>query len=152
MPQYRDKLPVVYHKFIVFSSYEYDEKKLDDVDEEPTYDFHASYARCSNCGILHNVIDFTKSNIVQDEENKATFLTKEDMKFMIPAPIIGLLETYEAPQNIWEEVMFTLQHKKFDRTILLSKKDEGKQVVGKFLMFTPDGSPKLQVFQEQTTF
>lgn len=152
LPQYQNHTPVIFHKFTVFSTFEFDESHYGDLENEPAYTFNESYARCNNCGILHRIIDFCRSEFVNDEETTAAFLSTSDMEFMIPEAICNLLKTYDSPQYVWEEVLFTVTQRKFDRRIILDSKRDGDNIVGKFLVFSDTGVPRIEMFSEKTTF
>ena len=56
LPQYRNRKEVVYHSFVVFSI----------IDEAGTV--IPKHATCNNCGVIHNVRDICKSEIIPGRE------------------------------------------------------------------------------------
>ena len=72
LPQFRKRENPPYHKFVVFSL-------IDDSDTAIP-----KHARCNNCGVIHNVIDICKSEILPGQEVGAV-MTKKDCGMMLPS-------------------------------------------------------------------
>ena len=72
LPQYRGKSVPVFHKFIVFSI-------MDDKG-----DVIPKLAECNNCGVIHNIIDLCKSEIVHNVEDAMSIVSVDDIIATIP--------------------------------------------------------------------
>ncbi len=120
LPQYRKRPDPVFHKFVVFS-----EIRDDDVVEK--------YSQCENCGVVHNVKDICKSEIVTNLEDLPTLITKRDIKICLPNDLCDILEEYKVDLATWEHAKFIFDNKKWDERILLSRSETEKSQEGKFL-------------------
>lgn len=120
LPQYRKRPDPVFHKFVVFSEIR---------DEEVV----EKYAQCENCGVVHNVKDICKSEIVTNLEDLPTLITKRDIKICLPSDLCDILEEYKVDLATWEHAKFIFDNKKWDERILLSRSETEKSQEGKFL-------------------
>lgn len=137
LPQYRKREEVVYHKFVVFSIIDDSDTVLEKI------------AQCNNCGVLHRVFDICKSDVmVGNEESKASVLSKEDMKFMLPSAVSDVLTSYDADLATWELCLFVVENRQFDTSIVLSREEdqESGTVKGKIMRITENGTVKLETF------
>ena len=120
LPQFRSRKNAPWHKFIVFSI-------IDDGDT-----VIPKHARCNNCGVVHNVFDIGKSEILSGQETGAV-MNIEDVNVMIPESLSRMLETYGCDVATWENVLFVLQNNKFPSSIILDRKEENGIISGKAL-------------------
>ena len=111
LPQYKNRRDPVFHKFVVFSI-------LDDSDEV----VH-KICQCNNCGVLHNVIDLCKSEIVRGVEESASIVTIDDLKFSLPKDIVSVLDSHKCDLPTWEYVKFIYDTEKWGEIIVISKEE-----------------------------
>ena len=133
LPQYRKQANPPYHQFVVFSI-------IDDSDViEP------KMAECNNCGVIHNVIDLCKSEVVttRDELN---LLTKKDISYMLPGPVREMLETYDCDLPTWEQALFIVNEKKWGSFIVLDRTSTEEGSDGKMLRFKEGGRYMIEPF------
>lgn len=130
LPQYRNRNPPVFHKFVVFSIVSDDQvqKKL---------------AQCNNCGILHRIVDICKSEIVHGLEEGSSLRTIEDLKVSLPQRLSDFLVTQKLDISAWELVEFLIDNK-FERDVVLSKTESGDITQLKILQINADGSFKVR--------
>jgi hypothetical protein len=128
LPQFKDRKPVVWHKFQVFS--------IIDENNEVT----SKFAQCNNCGIIHKVIEIGKSEITT-KENLRSIRTIKEIKIGMQQDIAGLLEQYNMDVAVWEEAEFILRNKIWGSMIILGTETEDGVTVGKALVF--QGEPVL---------
>ena len=83
LPQYRHKKEIIFHKFEVFSIINDD----DTVEEK--------LVNCNNCGVTHRVYDMCKSEILFNQEDSRSPMSKEDFKISLPSQIFDLLSEYK---------------------------------------------------------
>lgn len=141
LPQFRNKTPVVYHKFVVFSIINDSNSVLQSV------------AKCNNCGILHRVFEIGKSEILMgDEDGAGSILSKEDMRLMIPSSISQVLDSYSADIPTWQQCLFLIENEKWDVPIVISKEqnEDNGTVKGKIMKIGAGGRIKLETFVDQT--
>lgn len=120
LPQFRNRNNAPWHKFIVFSI----------IDEGDTV--IPKHAKCNNCGVVHNVFDIGRSEVLQGQETGAV-MEIEDVKTMIPDSVSRMLVTYNCDVATWENTLFVLQNNKFPSSIVLERKEEGGIISGKIL-------------------
>ena len=126
LPQFREIKNPPWHKFVVFSI-------IDDGDTVVP-----KHAQCNNCGVIHNVYDIGKSEILSGQETGAV-MSEEDVQLMLPDSLKNILITYGCDIATWENVLFVLQHGKFPSNIILDKKEEDGIVSGKLLEMESHG-------------
>ena len=98
LPQFRKRDNPLFHKFIVFSI-------LDELDcIEP------KIVQCNNCGILHQVIDICKTEILIGKEEATSLISIDELKLQIPSKFIKVLEENKCDLSIWENLKFILDY------------------------------------------
>jgi hypothetical protein len=139
MPQYRKQKDPPYHQFIVFSL-------IDDADTAIT-----KHAKCNNCGVIHNIIDICKSEILLGEEVGAV-MSKEDCGMMLPSGVKQMLETYNCEVPDWEHALYILQNEKWNEFIIVHREETDKgDLTGKILKFLSLGNYRLEPFLQKRT-
>jgi hypothetical protein len=130
LPQYRNRNPPVFHKFIVFSAINDDQaqKKL---------------AQCNNCGILHRVVDICKSEIVHGLEEGASLRTIEDLKISLPQRLSDFLVTQKLDIATWEFIEFLIDNKR-EKDVVISRTEAGDITQLKILQINADGTFKVR--------
>tara|TARA_A100001015_G_scaffold260012_1_gene304384 strand:+ start:3169 stop:3627 length:459 start_codon:yes stop_codon:yes gene_type:complete len=126
LPQFRNIKNPPWHKFVVFSV----------IDEGDTV--VPKHAQCNNCGVVHNVFDIGKSEILAGQELGAV-IQKEDIALMLPSSLKNMLISYGCDVATWENVLFVLQNSKFPCNIILDKKEENGLISGKLLEMADHG-------------
>ena len=127
LPQFRSAKNPPWHKFIVFSI-------IDDADT-----VIPKHARCNNCGVIHNVFDISKSEILPGQETGAV-MEIEDVQLMLPDSLKNILISYSCDIATWENVLFVLQNAKFPCNIILDKKEDEGIISGKLLEMKSHGN------------
>ena len=137
LPQYRKDPEPRYHSFVVFTL-------LDDSDTVVP-----KHARCNNCGVIHNVIDICKSEILPGQEIGAV-MTKRDCAMMLPAGIKQMLEAYECDVPDWEHALYILQNENWGDFIIIHREEtESGDLTGKILKFIGAGNYRLEPFLQK---
>ena len=135
LPQFRNQKDPVYHKFVAFSI----------IDESGTV--IPKQARCNNCGVIHNVHDICKSEILSGREAGAVMDIK-DVRLLLPESVSLILETYDCEVATWEQVIFMLQNRRSGH-VVLSREDEDGIVSGKLLKIDGPGKYSLEPYSRQ---
>ena len=136
LPQFKKRKEPVFHEFVVFS------KSVDD-------EFQQSFVQCNNCGIVHKVIDFCRSEIIESRESLRSVQTKEDLAIQIPHEIVSLLESSNCDVAQYQHVAFVLEENKVNEKILLQKEEVDEHVTGKFLSLQESGRFRVEPFTYQ---
>jgi hypothetical protein len=133
LPQFRHRPNPPFHKFIVFSV-------IDDGDT--TIEKHS---KCNNCGIIHNVFDVGKSQIMTGQEEGAV-IEINDIELMIPRSVSDILHNYNCDVPVWEHVLFILQNAEWDTNIILSRESDNGIVSGRILKIISHGNYQIQPY------
>ena len=134
LPQYRNRPDPVFHQFVVFST----------IDESDTVE--PKYVQCNNCNIVHKVYDLCKSEIIAGKDELMSVGTIEDVMYMVPEDIRGVLKNYGADLPTWEHAAFTLQNKVWGTSIILTKDVLENETQGKLLNIEGPGKFKIETF------
>ena len=118
---FQNKSKPLYHKFPVFSV----------SDEEGNIE--SKYVSCNNCGAIHEVKDFCKSEIKWGNDVYAGLVTtKEDITFNFKEKklenIVEILEKYDCDISVWELVEHCIENK-IDYSVVLDKKEIQDNIV-----------------------
>ncbi len=139
LPQYRKVENPPYHRFIVFSL----------IDDSET--IIPKHAKCNNCGVVHNVIDVCKSEVLLGQEVGAV-MTKADCGMMLPSGVKQMLETYNCEVPDWEHALYILQNEKWGDFIIINREEtEQGDLTGKVLRFVSHGNYRLEPFMQKRT-
>jgi len=133
LPQYRH-IPNQYHQFVVFSM-------IDDSDT-----VIPKHARCNNCGVIHNITDICKSEILMGQETGA-IIDKKDIELMIPSSVSNILNTYDCDISTWELVLFYIEHQMYGTQVILTKdQSEDGNITGKILKLNGPNQFRLEPY------
>ncbi len=132
LPIYKNKVPVVYHKFPVYSRID---KKTDKVIPK--------YVNCNNCGITHYVTEICKSEIKIGKEDMSSVRNIDDIKFSIPQKILSALELNNSTIDIYEEVEDVIDNQLYPRDIILSREILGEDYNCKILQMKNESKFKV---------
>ena len=128
LPQFRNTNPPIFHKFVVFSTVE------DDVVKE-------KIVQCNNCGVLHRVSDYCKSEIIHGKESSSTVRTVEDVEINIPEKLAVYLKSQNIDIATWEQIEWILDNPQ-DVEIVIRRDEQGDRTNLKILSIKQDKSFK----------
>lgn len=134
LPQYRNSINPVYHKFVVFSIL-----KNDIVVPK--------HAQCNNCGVIHYVVDIMKSQPSLSDEHSDSVTTIDDIKMQLPPKILTALENYQVDLPTYEEISFLYENEKWGSKIIIARKEFEGIVTGKTLMILGPDKVKIETFR-----
>ena len=135
LPQYKKSANPVYHKFVVFSVLEDDKIKT-------------NFAQCTNCGVVHKIIDLCKSEILNGKESLNSLETIEDIKLSIPQDLSAVLENYSCDISNWQHAKFIYENGKWGDSIVLVREELDSEIQGKFLTIVSHNRFKIETFLE----
>ena len=137
--QFRSRKDPPSHQFVVFS-------EIDDSGAVVP-----KYTQCNNCGIVHKVVDITRSIIVGKESSPA-ILTLEEVMLSIPASISNVLEKNKADLATCEQTKFILENKKWGEFVVLNSELEDSVRQGKCLHIFGENLFKVEPFERKELF
>jgi len=133
LPQYR-QAGKPYHQFVVFSI-------IDDSDS-----CIAKHAKCNNCGVIHNVLDIGKSEILPGQETGAV-MEIDDAKLMVPDSIGNILTSYGCDIATWEHTLFLFENQDWGSYVILNREEtEAGDITGKRLYLKGPGIYRLEPY------
>lgn len=121
LPQFLDRYPPVFHKFVVFSVIG------DDGVVKP------SVASCNNCRGLHNITEVGVSQKLK-KESTALLETIDEIKSQLPDKLVETLAPYSPDLVTWQEVRFMYDNDQWGQMIILEKETDGDDVHVKALV------------------
>lgn len=140
LPQYRTKPDPIYHQFVVFSETARDGSVI------------PKYAQCNNCGVIHRVFDFMKSEILMGNDESVSIVSIEDVKLSLPPNVASVLETYNVDLPTWEQAQSILEGRIWGSHILLTAEDRGERTEGKLLRFVGPSSIRIEPYSRSFLF
>ncbi len=125
------------HMFTVFSI-------IDDNDR-----VKPKFAQCTNCGIIHKVVEINKSEIVPGKEAMTTIVSIDDIKMSLPQRLSDLLESNKCDLPTWENAQFIIENKLWGQFVVLSTENEGNVKQGKYVSILGETSLKVETFARE---
>ena len=120
LPQFKHAPEPPRHKFIVFSVIENDVVK-------------SRFAQCPNCGLVHKVIEISRSEIIRNRESMPSLITINDIRASLPEQLVMILESNHADLPSWEAAQFIIENKLWGEFVVLTSDTEDGQKQGKFV-------------------
>ena len=139
LPQMKNKNPIIFHSFVVFSVV-----KDDGATQE-------KFSQCNNCGVIHRVYDICKSEIMP-KESHAAVQTSYDVSLSTPTELSNILTTYKCDISLWEHAQFIYENELWGEKIILLKENNESEVSGKFLSIEGKLRFKIEPFSFKESF
>ena len=138
LPTMKNRSDPPLHQFIVFSV-EKDGKILEKL------------VTCNNCGIVHEVYELCRSNIVDGVEGTKSSITLEDISVMLPESVRNLLQSYEKELPDYEHAHFMIEENMVGDFIILSQEFNDERRSGKVLKYKGKGKFEIEPFSRSET-
>ncbi len=135
LPQYKRAVHPIQHQFTVFSIIN------DDNTVKPRF------AQCTNCGVIHRVIELGRSEIVQGREAMGSILSISDIKTSLPEQLAQVLENNNADLPTWEAVQFIFENQQWGNFAVLTSDTEGDMKQGKYIRLLGAKMFKVETFE-----
>lgn len=132
LPQYKNRPDPVFHKFVVFSIIDPDDKVREKL------------AECPVCGIVHRVTEIGVSEITT-KESARSIRRIEDIKYTMPENVVGVLEANHCDLATWEEAEFIIENKLWGHYVILSSEQMDENTHGKLLHFMGPNAGMIKV-------
>jgi len=134
LPQFKGRKEPVFHKFVVFS-------ECNDNGE-----IISKLSMCNNCGVIHSITDFCKSELYYGADDSLSIVTKNDIKNNIPEDVSNILDSHNCDLATWEHVCFTYENNLFDEPVVIAKNSIAGSTQIKSIIFNSDKSFKIKSF------
>ena len=110
LPIYKNKKPVVYHKFAVYSFF-----------DEKTSKVIPKYVNCNNCGVTHLIEEFYKSKIKLGKEDLKSVRSIKEVSLSLPKKLSELLLEYNSTIDVYEEAEDIIDNRDYPRSLVLQR-------------------------------
>lgn len=138
LPTMKNRPDPPLHQFIVFSIEE-NGKILEKL------------VTCNNCGIVHEVYELCKSNIMSGVEGTKSSVTLEDISIMLPESVRNLLQGYEKELPDYEHIHFMIEENMVGDFVILSQEFNDGRRSGKVLKYKGKGKFEIEPFSRSET-
>jgi hypothetical protein len=108
-------------------------------------------AECTNCGVIHKIVDICKSEITTKEKS-SSIITIKDISLMIPSDLSNVLTTYDCDVATWEHAHFIYTNQKWGEKVVLTRQTEDGTTKGKILTFEGPQKFKIESFEMTENF
>ena len=135
LPTLKNKKDPPFHSFVVFS-----------VEEEGS--IVEKLVSCNNCGIVHRIFDYCKSEILNNFEGDVSSLTIEDIKLSLPSGVASILDSYNKNISDYEHVKFMIE-KEVKDFVVLSHEFNDDRKTGKILKHKGKGKFEIEPFSKK---
>ena len=110
LPVYKNKVPIVYHKFAVYSFL-----------DEKSGKIIPKYVNCNNCGATHLVTEFCKSEIKLGKEDIKSVRDIKEVSLSLPDKVLKILSEYNSTIDVYEEIEDVIDNKSYPRDLVLKR-------------------------------
>ena len=132
LPTLKSRADAPLHSFVVFSA-------------EVDGTFQEKYVTCNNCGVVHRIMGYCQSEIINNFEGTSASLTVEDIRLSLSDGIAGILETYNCQLPDYEHVKFMVENNISDFIVLSKEFNDGRNS-GKILKHKGSGKFEIEPF------
>jgi len=136
LPQFRGRIPPIFHQFTVFSVLEDDEVK-------------EKHVECPNCGVIHQVTGISQSNVMTGHELSSSVMSIDDLRLTLDERLVNILERNNADLSSWEAVSFIIENQKWNDFVVLSTEEVDGMKVGKILWILGERLFKVESFSKK---
>jgi hypothetical protein len=109
LPQYRNLDEPVFHKLVVFS-------KVDESGE-----VIPKLCKCNNCGVIHKVVDFCKTEITYGIDETSAVVSEIDIRSNISEEILNILDSHKCDLATWEQVDDIVTNEEWGSVVVISR-------------------------------
>jgi len=109
LPIYKNAKPTVYHKFVVYSNFNKNEKII------------GKYVNCNNCGITHFVHELCRSDIKIGKEDISSVRSINDIAINLEDSLKNILKEYNCLIDVYEEVEDVFENEFFPNSVILKR-------------------------------
>ena len=137
LPQFKQMPNPPDHQFVVFSVIN------DDDTVKPRY------SQCTNCGIVHKVIEISRSEILIGKEAMTSIVTIADIRPSLPQQLVAILEGSHADLSTWEAAQFIFENEQWGNFVVLTSEVEGGVKHGKYVKLLSEKTFKVETFSRE---
>ena len=109
LPQYRNLEVPIFHRFVVFS-------KINE-----SGDIIPKLCKCNNCGVIHKVVDFCKSELTYGIDDSLAISSAADIRENLSEKICEILDHHKCDIATWEQIEDIFENKSWNSSVILSR-------------------------------
>jgi hypothetical protein len=110
------------------------------------------YAKCTNCGVVHRVIDICKSEIVLGKEEMPSIREIDDIRVSLPDKLVKILDINDVDLPTWEAVEYAFESKAWGSQIVLNSDLQAGERQGKYVTLIGENLFKVDTFIRKEVF
>ena len=137
LPQFRGADPPVFHRFVVFSVIDGEDRVVEKV------------VKCPSCDALHRVTELGQSEIIHGRDGSASAMDVEDIKSQLPTSLVSVLERHKVDEATYEQALFYVNTYNTDDPIVLAREKMDGRTSVKALWLRPDRSLRIETMVRQ---
>lgn len=137
LPQFRKQHTPPQHQFIVFSV-------INDEDR-----VNLKFAQCPNCGVVHKVIEISRSEIMQNREAMSSIVSIDDIRSSLPQQLTAMLDANKVDLATWEHTQFIYENKQWGSYVVLASDTEAGIKSGKYVRILGEALFKVESFTKE---
>jgi hypothetical protein len=123
------------HQFVAFS-----------VRDDDTDEMVPKTVQCNNCGVLHRVVDYCTSEVLDGKESSKAILTIDDIKVSLQPNVVSVLEDNDADLPSWEQAAFIVENERWGGTVFLESENDGDSRHGKYVTIFSENLCRVKTF------
>ena len=109
LPQYRNLDSPIFHKFVVFS-------RID-----PGGSIIPEFKRCNNCGVIHKIVDFCRSEVAHGVDDAFAISSEDDMREFLSEKVCKILDDHKCDIATWEQITDIISNSEWGSVVIISK-------------------------------
>ena len=109
LPQYRNLEVPVFHKFVAFS-------KIDE-----SGNIIPKLSKCNNCGVIHKIVDFCKSELSYGIDDSFAISSAEDIRENLSERVCEILDHHKCDIATWEQVEDIFENQLWNSSVIISR-------------------------------
>jgi len=131
LPQYRNLDSPIFHKFVVFSRINTEGSLI------------PSLKRCNNCGVIHKIVDFCRSEIAHGIDDSFAISSEDDMREFLSEKICKILDDNKCDLATWEQISDIITNQEWGSSVIISRQSAMGSTQMKILVINGSDSFKI---------
>jgi len=132
LPQYRNIKDPIFHKFVVFSKTDEDSELI------------PKLQKCNNCGVIHKIIDFCKSEVSRGVDLIDGISSVDDVRTGLPEKICEILDAHSCDISTWEQIDDIIDNEEWGSQVVISRQALAGSTQVKLLILKGSDSFKIE--------
>jgi len=80
-----------------------------------------SLSKCNNCGVIHKIVDFCRSEIAHGIDDAIAISSEDDMREFLSERLSGILDAHFCDTATWEQVTDIVSNEEWGAAVILSR-------------------------------